>query len=85
MNPYLLRHLWSLVDRSQSSLILDLDDNGLVRWLMDEFIVQQPIDQAETAQLDHYIRAKIPRLGPKPLNPSLSAPQAVGKAMITRP
>jgi hypothetical protein len=27
---------------------------------MDEFIVQQPIDQAETAQLDHYIRAKIP-------------------------
>lgn len=60
MNPYLLRHLWSLVDRSQSSLLLDLDDNGLVRWLMDEFTVQQPINPAETVQLDHYIRAKIP-------------------------
>ncbi|WP_198806504.1 hypothetical protein [Leptolyngbya sp. BL0902] len=60
MNPYLLRHLWSLVDRAQSSYLLDLDDNGLVRWLMDEFIVQQPINQAETDQLHHYIRAKIP-------------------------
>lgn len=60
MNPHLLRHLWSLVDRSQSSYLLDLDDNGLVRWLIDEFIVQQPINQAETDQLNHYIRAKIP-------------------------
>jgi succinate dehydrogenase flavin-adding protein (antitoxin of CptAB toxin-antitoxin module) len=60
MNPYLLRHLWFLVDRAQSSYLLDLDDNGLVRWLMDEFIMQQPIDQAETDQLNHYIRAKIP-------------------------
>ncbi len=60
MNPHLLRHLWSLVDRSQSTNLLDLDDNGLVRWLMDEFIMQQPINQVETDQLDHYIRAKIP-------------------------
>lgn len=60
MNPHLLRHLWSLVDRSQSSYLLALDDNGLVRWLIDEFMVQQPINQAETVQLDHYIRAKIP-------------------------
>ncbi|MBD2425520.1 hypothetical protein [Phormidium sp. FACHB-1136] len=60
MNPHLLRHLWSLVDRSQSTNLLDLDDNGLVRWLMDEFMVQQPINQVETDQLDHYIRAKIP-------------------------
>lgn len=60
MNPHLLRHLWSLVDRAQSSYLLALDDNGLVRWLIDEFMVQQPINPAETAQLDHYIRAKIP-------------------------
>ena len=60
MNPHLLRHLWSLVDPTQSTNLLDLDDNGLVRWLMDEFMVQQPINQVETDQLDHYIRAKIP-------------------------
>ncbi len=60
MNPQLLRHLWSLVDRSQSSHLLALDDNGLVGWLLDQFVRQQPIDQAETDQLHHYIRAKLP-------------------------
>jgi succinate dehydrogenase flavin-adding protein (antitoxin of CptAB toxin-antitoxin module) len=59
MNPQLLRHLWSLVDRSQNSHILALDDNGLVHWLMDQFTVQQPINQSETDQLSHYIRTKI--------------------------
>lgn len=60
MNPQLLRHLWSLVERSQGSHLLALDDNGLVCWLLDQFVGQQPIDQAETDQLHHYIRAKLP-------------------------
>jgi hypothetical protein len=60
MNPQLLRHLWSLVERSQSSHLLALDDNGLVCWLLEQFIGQQPINQAETDQLHHYIRDKIP-------------------------
>ena len=60
MNPNLLRHLWSLVDRSQSSHLLALDDNSLVCWLLDQFARQQLIDLAETDQLNHYIRAKIP-------------------------
>jgi succinate dehydrogenase flavin-adding protein (antitoxin of CptAB toxin-antitoxin module) len=60
MNPQFLRHLWSLVDHSQSSYLLALDDNGLVRWLVDQFTVQQPINQVETDQLSHYIRSKIP-------------------------
>jgi succinate dehydrogenase flavin-adding protein (antitoxin of CptAB toxin-antitoxin module) len=60
MNPNLLRHLWSLVERSQSSHLLNLDDNSLVSWLLDQFTGQQIINQAETDQLHHYIRAKIP-------------------------
>jgi hypothetical protein len=28
--------------------------------LLDQFVGQQPIDPAETDQLHHYIRAKIP-------------------------
>jgi succinate dehydrogenase flavin-adding protein (antitoxin of CptAB toxin-antitoxin module) len=60
MNPQLLRHLWSLVDRSHSSQLLAMDDNGLVHWLLEQFTVQQPIDQAETDQLSQYIRAKLP-------------------------
>ena len=60
MNPQLLRHLWSLVERSQSSHLMTLDDNSLVHWLIDQFAWQRPINQAETDQLHHYIRSKIP-------------------------
>ncbi|HIK46633.1 MAG TPA: hypothetical protein IGR64_17420 [Leptolyngbyaceae cyanobacterium M65_K2018_010] len=60
MNPQLLRHLWTLVDRSQSSQVLALDDNGLVHWLLEQFMVQRPINQTETDQLSQYIRTKLP-------------------------
>ena len=60
MNPQLLRHLWSLVERSQSSHLLALDDNSLVHWLMDQFTGQRIINQTETDQLHHYIRSKLP-------------------------
>ncbi|HZG39063.1 MAG TPA: hypothetical protein VEZ50_10320 [Nodosilinea sp.] len=60
MNPQLLRHLWSLVERSQSGHLLALDDNSLVCWLLDQFAGQQSIDQTETDQLHCYIRNKIP-------------------------
>jgi succinate dehydrogenase flavin-adding protein (antitoxin of CptAB toxin-antitoxin module) len=60
MNPQLLRHLWSLVERSQSSHLLSLDDNSLVQWLTEQFVGQRSINQAETDQLNCYIRAKLP-------------------------
>jgi hypothetical protein len=60
MNPQLLRHLWSLVDRAQSHQLLALDDHNLVHWLLDQFAGQRPINAAEADQLSHYIRAKIP-------------------------
>ncbi|HSM83900.1 MAG TPA: hypothetical protein VLS96_19580 [Nodosilinea sp.] len=60
MNPQLLRHLWSLVERSQSNHLLALDDNSLVCWLLEQFAGQRSIDQTESDQLHHYIRAKIP-------------------------
>ncbi|MFM7471206.1 MAG: hypothetical protein LVS60_12395 [Nodosilinea sp. LVE1205-7] len=60
MNPQLLRDLWSLVDQSQSSYLLALDDNGLVHWLVDQFRLSQPINKAESDQLKVYIRSKVP-------------------------
>lgn len=59
MNPYLLRHLWSLVERSQSSHLLALDDNSLIVWLIDQLAGQRSIDQTETDHLHHYIRSKL--------------------------
>jgi hypothetical protein len=60
MNPQILRHLWSLVDRAQGSQLLALDDNSLVCWLSEQFARQQSINPADTDQLHHYIRTKIP-------------------------
>ncbi|MFZ4639963.1 MAG: hypothetical protein ACOYMP_06150 [Nodosilinea sp.] len=60
MNPQLLRDLWSLVDQSQSSYLLALDDNGLVHWLVEQFRLSQPINKIESDQLSHYIRSKVP-------------------------
>ncbi len=60
MNPQILRHLWSLVERSQSGHLLALDDNSLVSWLLEQFSRQQAINAAEADQLNHYIRSKIP-------------------------
>ncbi|MBE9136623.1 hypothetical protein IQ254_05305 [Nodosilinea sp. LEGE 07088] len=60
MNPQLLRHLWSLVERSQSSHLLALDDNSLVCWLSEQFVGHPAINPVEADQLQHYIQAKIP-------------------------
>lgn len=60
MNPYLLRQLWSLVESSQKQWLLSLDDNSLVRCLIDQVTGKTVLDQAETARLDGYIRARIP-------------------------
>lgn len=60
MNPQLLRHLWSLVERSQSSHLLALDDNSLVHWLMDQFTGQRSINPTESDQLHRYIQSKLP-------------------------
>ncbi|MBU6230031.1 MAG: hypothetical protein KGQ93_10100 [Cyanobacteria bacterium REEB459] len=60
MNPQLLRDLWSLVDRSQSSYLLTLDDNGLVHWLVEQFRLSQTINKVESDQLSLYIRSKVP-------------------------
>ena len=34
MSPTMLRQLWSLVETTQASLIVSLDDGDLVQWLL---------------------------------------------------
>jgi len=59
MNPYLLRKLWSLVERSHSTDLLSLDDSSLVSWLIERLEGHRPVDPAETDRLHHYIRSKL--------------------------
>ncbi|RZM77970.1 hypothetical protein [Leptolyngbya iicbica] len=60
MNPHLLRQLWALVEQSQSHRILSLDDNSLVHWLIDQVSGERSLDTVETANLNCYIRSRIP-------------------------
>lgn len=59
MNPHLLRQLWSLVEGSHSTLLLNLDDHSLVQWLLDQVSGQHPIDKAEADRLGRYIHTKL--------------------------
>ena len=60
MNPHLLRQFWTLVEQSQSHCILSLDDNSLVHWLIDQVSGERSLDSVETANLNCYIRSRIP-------------------------
>ena len=60
MNPHLLRQFWTLVEQSQEHRILSLDDNSLVHWLIDQVSGERSLDSTETANLNCYIRSRIP-------------------------
>ena len=60
MNPYLLRQLWSLVEASQTHLLLSLDDNSLVHWLIEQISGERVLNPVEADHLDHYIRDRLP-------------------------
>ncbi len=54
MNPYLLRQFWALIEASQNNLLLSLDDNSLVHWLMERIMGEQELDSTEVDTLTHY-------------------------------
>jgi hypothetical protein len=59
MNPYLIRQLWSLIEASHSSILLSLDDNSLVRWLMEHISGERSLNANEADNLHHYIRSRL--------------------------
>ncbi|PSN11465.1 hypothetical protein C7271_24595 [filamentous cyanobacterium CCP5] len=59
MSPNLLRQLWSLVEASQSSTLLSLDDNRLVKWLLEQMTGNQAMNPSEADNLSSYIESKL--------------------------
>ncbi len=59
MTPFMLRHLWSLVETTQPHVLLNMDDASLVQWLIRQFRSQHPIDYQETTVLTAYIRSRL--------------------------
>ncbi|HEY9878532.1 MAG TPA: hypothetical protein V6D29_08750 [Leptolyngbyaceae cyanobacterium] len=59
MNPTLLRQLWALIENSQSSLLLALDDHSLVQWLLEQLSKQRSLNRKETECLSGYIQSRL--------------------------
>lgn len=60
MSPLMLRQLWSLVETTQSSVLLTLDDASLVQWLLKQLKTQQPINRDEADAFSSYIHSRLP-------------------------
>ena len=60
INPIRLRQLWTLVESSQASTLVRLDDISLAEWLLRQFRSYQILDASESTLMDAYIQAKLP-------------------------
>lgn len=60
MTPKMMRQLWAMIESTQVSTLLQLDDLTLVQWLLKQFTAQQVIDAQETSSLKTYINSKLP-------------------------
>ena len=60
INPIRLRQLWTLVESSQASTLVRLDDPSLAEWLLRKFRSYQILDPTESKAMDAYIHTKLP-------------------------
>ncbi len=60
MNPLRLRQIWTLVESSQASLLVRLDDPDLEQWLMGQFSKDKTLSAIESQAMTHYVHSKLP-------------------------
>lgn len=60
MSPFLLRQIWSLVEATQTQVLLNLDDETLVQWLLRQLTSQRSLDSQETDLLNTYLQSRLP-------------------------
>jgi len=59
MTPSMLRQLWSVVEMTQSNILLKLDDASLVQWLLKQLTNQRSLDRDEANILSDYIQSRL--------------------------
>lgn len=59
MTPFLLRQIWSVVEATQSQVLLSLDDASLVQWLLRQLGMQRSLNAQETNLLQDYLWSKV--------------------------
>jgi hypothetical protein len=60
MNPLMLRQLWTVVEKTQANILLNLDDTSLVQWLLRQFKAERSLNHDEADVLNAYIQSKLP-------------------------
>lgn len=60
MTPRMIREIWELIEETQSSTLLTLDDNSLVTWIVSEMDSTHPLDRQEADTYSHYVRSRLP-------------------------
>lgn len=59
MNPSLIRQIWSLVEATQATHLINLDDTNLVQSLLGQFNLQQPLNPEENTLLSSYLYSRL--------------------------
>ncbi|MGJ3246239.1 MAG: hypothetical protein ACFE0I_09220 [Elainellaceae cyanobacterium] len=59
MTPPMLRQLWSVIEQTQTSTLIGMDDASLSSWLLSEIRAERPLDSCEADVFSAYIRSKI--------------------------
>lgn len=59
MTPTILRQLWSVVETTQSNILLKLDDASLVQWLLKQTKTKALLDHNQTHILSDYIHSRL--------------------------
>ncbi len=60
MTPTILRQLWSVIEMTQSNILLKLDDASLVQWLLKQTKTQASLNCNEIDTLSDYIHSRLP-------------------------
>lgn len=59
MTPVMLRQLWSLIETTQATLLVNLDDATLVQWLLKQLKTNSVLNGNETDMLNDYIESRL--------------------------
>ncbi|MBE9129312.1 MULTISPECIES: hypothetical protein [unclassified Coleofasciculus] len=59
MTPTMLRQLWSLIETTQTNLLLRLDDASLVQWILKQLNQERSLNPEEVHILNDYLTNRL--------------------------
>lgn len=60
MSPEAIRKFWSLIEETQTNILLTLDNDALVNWLARQLRREEFLKMVDASDLNAYISARLP-------------------------